>query len=107
MQSNNFGKLLIIVGMFLAIIMFFTCNWYGDVGFMENIKFAELICSEWTIYRNIPICSSDAINIKLGEGLIFPLSLIFIGVIILLNIISFNLLNKIFPFIKNSDSQSK
>ena len=103
MSANHFGQTIIIIGVFIAFVMFFLADWLGNVDFMQNIRYASLICTEKSTYSG---CAKDAFEIKLGQGLIFPLVLISIGLIISRNIISENVLCKFLPFIlcNNSDN---
>lgn len=102
MQANHFGQMLIIIGAFVGLVMLFIADWSAQMGFMQNIRYAELYCSERVSYG--PYCAADAVYVRLGHGLIFPLALMSIGLMIIREILSERLLSKLLPFIKNSDN---
>ena len=104
MQANHFGQMLIIIGAFVALVMLFLADWSVQLGFMQNIRYAELYCSERATFG--PYCAADALDVRLGQGLIFPLALMSIGLMIIRKIISERLLSKLLPFIKSSDDDS-
>lgn len=99
MNTNNFGQMLMIIGVAIFLVMFFLADWSGQLGFMQNIRYAELLCIEYEKYGYK--CES---GIKLGQGLILPLILISLGLMINRNIISEKLMHKLLPFIHLSKS---
>jgi len=100
MQANHFGQMLLIIGAFIALVMLFTADWLGQAGFMQNIRYAELYCSERTVIGFTSYCAKDAVNISLGQGLILPLCLMAVGLMIVRKIISERFLSRMLPFIK-------
>ena len=108
MSANKFGQTLIIIGAFIVFVMFFLADWLSTIDFMQNIRYATLICTEKATYPYSG-CAKDAFEIKLGQGLIFPLVLISIGLLITRDIISENILCQYLPFIdrNNSDNTKK
>jgi len=85
MSVKSFGSLLIIMGVLLAIslyIIFQNPNW--DV--MTNLAYTALF--EISPENGSPtyIATTPAKNITLGQGLIFPLVIVCIGLIFYLEI---------------------
>jgi hypothetical protein len=100
MNTKQLGFLFVFAGILIAFALFATCNW------IDNIEGNEL--SFWFSFRYSPVflyscdqAGECVIRLELAESLIFPMFIIGLGFIIQKDIISINILKKIFPFIKS------
>ncbi len=103
MTVKSFGIILIVAGIFISFTFFVFSHWRIDLDFIGNIRYAVLL-----EFGDPPISiynKNDNFIITLGQGLLLPLSIIGIGFIVKLEVISSKKLIELLPFLtSNSDN---
>ena len=101
MKTRAFGNLLVLIGVFLAFLMFSLSEWRGgDQGVIWNIRYAEVTsfgCEGSSYLKNC------ALTVRLGHGLAFSLFVAMVGLAITREIISHAFLEKNIPFLTSAD----
>ena len=100
MTVKSFSSILIGIGIFLIFAFFVFSKWNVNLDFIQNIRYATLMEIESD-------SSYKTTKITLGQGLLFPILIIGVGVALTRNIIDSDLVIKVLPFLKNESDDKK
>ena len=98
MKAEKLGSLLIAISLFLAFTMFTFSNWNSQLDFIENIRYAVLYefkkCPPYS-YETMYARCEVLFYITLGKGLLLPRLTGLSGVLIRLEVINAEWLERI------------